>query len=579
MSIIKAISIKNFRSIKELNWNPNPGLNCLIGSGDSGKSTVLDAIDFTLGARRTYSFTDADFFQMNTQQPIDIKITIGALADELKNIELYGMFLRGFDNNTSTISDEAQTPHEHVLTMRLTVHEDLEPDWTLYSDRADSENYERRLSWKHRELLTPAKLGATSSHHLSWAKRSILNKLSEDTLDVSSMLAGLSRQTRETFSQNSVAGVDNVLHKVQEIANSLGVPIRDVEASLDVNGISITNGAISVHNYDKTPLRQLGTGSSRLLISGLQKAAGRSKILIVDEAEYGLEPYRITRLLNELGSKDQQPSQQVFITTHSPYVLRELQSHQLCVLRKLILPPPPTEIRLSHWIYKLGSSDDEQSTLRACAEAFFSKAVIVGEGSTEVGLVKGIDLYLQDIGNQGVQGQGAFCTDGSGGDKYFMRAEVFNSLGYPTAILKDSDITDTAHLIRSQSCRDKGISIFEWGHGLSTEGAIFSWCPLNVIPLLLNIAVSLNGEQKVHQHILNKSNQQFSFEFCVASPQESMRIMLASAASDYKWFKNISKAEEVTRKIIGPYGTQFNSNFNRVLNELIAWVRQHGEVR
>ncbi|TKF96441.1 AAA family ATPase, partial [Vibrio sp. F13] len=100
------------------------------------------------------------------------------------------------------------------------------------------------------------------------------------------------------------------------------------------------------------PLRQLGTGSSRLLISGLQKAASNSKVIIVDEAEYGLEPYRITRLLNELGSKDAEPTQQVFITTHSPYVLRELQAQQLHVMRR---PTPAQEAfdpeRIQHTIY------------------------------------------------------------------------------------------------------------------------------------------------------------------------------------------------------------------------------------
>ncbi|MFT7684292.1 MAG: putative ATP-dependent endonuclease of OLD family [Moritella dasanensis] len=45
MSVIRQILIRNFRGIESLNWTPHPGLNCLIGPGDSGKSTILDAID------------------------------------------------------------------------------------------------------------------------------------------------------------------------------------------------------------------------------------------------------------------------------------------------------------------------------------------------------------------------------------------------------------------------------------------------------------------------------------------------------------------------------------------------------
>jgi putative ATP-dependent endonuclease of the OLD family len=57
---LRKVQISRFRSIKSLTWLPSPGLNCLIGPGDSGKSTVLDAIDLCLGARRTIQFTDAD---------------------------------------------------------------------------------------------------------------------------------------------------------------------------------------------------------------------------------------------------------------------------------------------------------------------------------------------------------------------------------------------------------------------------------------------------------------------------------------------------------------------------------------
>jgi hypothetical protein len=44
MARIRKIEIQNFRGIKELVWLPSAGINCLIGPGDSGKSSILDAI-------------------------------------------------------------------------------------------------------------------------------------------------------------------------------------------------------------------------------------------------------------------------------------------------------------------------------------------------------------------------------------------------------------------------------------------------------------------------------------------------------------------------------------------------------
>jgi hypothetical protein len=52
MARIRHVQIENFRCIQHLVWVPSPGINCLIGPGDSGKSSILDAIDYCLGARR-----------------------------------------------------------------------------------------------------------------------------------------------------------------------------------------------------------------------------------------------------------------------------------------------------------------------------------------------------------------------------------------------------------------------------------------------------------------------------------------------------------------------------------------------
>ena len=579
MAIIRHLQIVNFRSLRYAEWYPKPGLNCLIGPGDSGKSTFLDAIDLALGARRTYIFTDADFHLSNTASPIQITITLGELDDNLKNFETYGRYLRGFNAATRHINDEPLPGDEVVLTLKLTVSEDLEPDWCLYSIRAAQEGFEKRLPWRHRELLTPARLGVTGHHHLAWGNRSILNKLSAETLDVTATLTELSRGARRDFASQPLPQLEELLTQVQTIGNNLGVPLAQLKALLDVNGVSLSNGAISLHSPHGIPLRMLGTGSTRLLISGLQKAAGLSGIFLVDEVEFGLEPYRISRLLQVLGAKDDQPSGQVFITTHSPFVLRELQSSQLSVLRSLPANPAPAQPAPSHTVISLESGEDEQATLRACAEAFFSKAVIVGEGRTEVGLVRGLDLYWLSAGGPGFQDRGVYTTDGDGGDKYFRRASVFARLGYNTALLKDSDIPDAAHQQQTLLCQQKGVTVFEWGNGYSTEGALFASCPLDAFPAILNLAAQNFGEQQVNQHILNHSGQQHTLQSCIANPADNMRQPLANAAGKYKWFKSISAAELLGQHVVGPYYARFSEEFKDRINSLYTWGQANGDRR
>lgn len=180
MARIRHVKVENFRSIQSLDWFPSPGLNCLIGPGDSGKSSILDAIDLCLGARRSVSFSDADFHELDVESPISITITIGELDDSLKSMETYGHYLRSFNASTGLIEDEPTTDGETVLTVNMKVEGDLDPVWTLVSQRAAAIGQSRYLSWGDRARLSPNRIGALADHNLAWRRGSVLNRLSDE---------------------------------------------------------------------------------------------------------------------------------------------------------------------------------------------------------------------------------------------------------------------------------------------------------------------------------------------------------------------------------------------------------------
>jgi len=295
---------------------------------------------------------------------------------------------------------------------------------------------------------------------------------------------------------------------------------------------------------------------------------------LVDEAEYGLEPFRITRLLNELGSKTLSPSKQVFITTHSPYVLRELQASQLHVVRKNSTSTQPTPEQESHSIFSLINGDSQQATLRVCAEAFFNKSVIVAEGKTEIGLIRGLDLFCMDKGLSTIQSQGIYYADG-GGDSVFSRANHFKSLGYFTSILKDSDKADV-HAEKTKLALENGINIFEWGNKLATENAIFLCCPKDTISDILQIAIDRKSWDAVNDHISNFSQQQFGLTECLAQFDDSMRVPLGNAAKKKNWYKDIEPAEKLARSIIGPNINSFLAPFTSVLRKFFPQLFMEG---
>ncbi len=167
---IVKISIVNFRGIQSLEWFPSSGLNCIIGSGDSCKTTILDAIDWCLGLRRTVNVTDADFYNMDVSCPIQIDITLSELRDAQLALDQYGSFLRGYNSTTKVIEDEVGAGLEEALTMRFQSDATLEPSWTLISDRAIAQGFTKNLTWADRTIISPTRIGVYANHHMSWNK-------------------------------------------------------------------------------------------------------------------------------------------------------------------------------------------------------------------------------------------------------------------------------------------------------------------------------------------------------------------------------------------------------------------------
>src|SRR5690606_8967127 len=174
----------------------------------------------------------------------------------------------------------------------------------------------RSLAWKDRSLLTPARIGNYANANLSWTRGSVLNRLTEERVDLGSELARAGRTARTTFGAQAGQQLASTLQVVTKTASDLGVPVgARAQALLVADSVSIGDGAIALHRETGMPLRSLGTGFSRLLVAGLQRAAATAAtVALVDEVEYGLEPHRLMRLLDSLGAKDASKPLQGFMT-------------------------------------------------------------------------------------------------------------------------------------------------------------------------------------------------------------------------------------------------------------------------
>lgn len=573
MARILKVDITNFRSIKELSWLPANGINCLIGPGDSGKSTVLDAIDLCLGARRAIQLTDADFHSLDVDTPIVITLTIGDLDDALKNIDTYGLFLRGFDASNGNVEDEPEKDLETVLTLTLTVASDLEPTWALVSDRAKAQNVTRNLTWGDRVRLAPTRIGVLADFNLGWRRGSVLNRLTDEKADASAALAKAARDARGAFGDDAEKQLGETLRIVGEAAKELGIDVGEkVRALLDAHSVTFGGGTISLHNESGVPLRGLGVGSTRLLIAGLQrKAAAQSSVLLVDELEHGLEPHRIIRFLGSLGAKEKVPPLQVFMTTHSPIALRELSGNQLIVLR---------ETDVKHVATNVGTEDDVQSAIRLYPDAFLATSVLVCEGASEVGLIRGLDQHRAASGETSVSACGVALVDCGGGeaDKPFKRASAFLRLGYRVGVLRDDDKQPSEGVERAFT--DQGGTVFSWRNGRALEDELFQGLPTAAIGKMIDFAAELHGDDLIEQHIKSATQNSMDLgavraELAAGAISADTRAALGRAARAKKagWFKSVSWMEELARGIAAPELPRSEAGFRDIVNRVFEWTQ------
>ncbi|WP_294216232.1 ATP-dependent endonuclease [uncultured Sphingomonas sp.] len=564
MAAIRQVRVRRFRGVRETTWAPLSGLNAIIGAGDTGKSTLLDAVELALAPRRNMTFSDADFWQLDVTEPIDIRVTIGDLPDGLLDIDRYGVMHRGWDAAENLLSDEPGAGLEVVVTIRLTVDQDLEPRWGLYSDRADADGTTREIPPAERKKLTPTRLGVYANHHLAWGNRSILNKLAEMPSGAGGALADAARKARAEFGTAALAQVQDALDIVHAVAEKAGISgALEATALLDAHGISFSGGTIALHDKEGVPLRNLGVGSSRLLIAGLQAAAGEaSPFVLVDEVEHGLEPHRIIRLLHTLGSKDGSPTRQVFLTTHSAVVVRELSAGQLW----RAADDGSGHVMMS----RTDGGVESQKTLRACAEAFLAPQVIVCEGPTEIGLLRGLDVYRDETGEPTLAALGAAFADGAG-DNMINRACAFADLGYRTALLRDCDKPFTAAQLGKLTTA--GVTQFHWDEGLSTEQALCLSLPDDEIEKLVEMALEECGKDKVNSdlHVQSAALNADMFSTLIGFGIDE-RMHLGAAAKKGGWFKNVTLGERVGREVLAPALDRCTGTMPVIIGDLRVWA-------
>ncbi len=561
MQIVE-VNIKNFRGIKTFKQSfYNKKLICLIGRGDSGKSTILDAISYALSPSWNIPFNDNDFYNGDTSIPITIDISI-ILPDNFLPEDKYGLYMRGWDPTNNTISNELKEEFERILTIRLEVADDLEPHWYVYNEC--QEETKKDINNKDRAKLNCFMVSDYLEKHFTWGSGTPLYAISKGNMDLSEYNSQFIKPIRDAVDKINENDFDTLNKCFTDSISSELISTANTKTKLEARDIHFSINKLSLHDENGVPYRLKGKGSKRLLSTTIQLATAKNGgITLIDEIEQGLEPDRVKKLVNLIKTTAINTNSQIFITTHSNNVITELGADNIFIIRRDSKEGIQTAKEVSIEL---------NNVVRACSEAFFARKVIVCEGKTEVGICRAMDSYLGEIDNHVMSYYGCVAIEGNG-STFAKYSKSFKDLGFEILTFCDSDRDCSPS---KDELSNNGIKLCDCEEGNSIEKQVFKDLPYSTIKEIVDYVIKEKYDSDENSFIASAkaNNTAFPDNWKEYDDNGLVRKTLANLSAVKEWFKRIDRGEELG-KIIFRYFKNLSdeTHLKQQLNQIIRWVK------
>ena len=128
-SVIRRLEIERFRGIKDLRWLPSKGINVILGGGDVGKTTILEAIGLLLSPSNYTNLSDSDYYSRDIERGFRIEAVVSLPSDREINNQREPSFQwewNGKDAIVPEVEDSSGNKAEPVYRIRVSGASDLE---------------------------------------------------------------------------------------------------------------------------------------------------------------------------------------------------------------------------------------------------------------------------------------------------------------------------------------------------------------------------------------------------------------------------------------------------------------------
>ncbi len=542
--IIHHLFIQRFRGLENFTWRPAMGMNIILGGGDVGKTTILEAIALLFNPTNSTTISDTDYYGRVTKDDFTIEAIVA--LPQISNISeqtkpSWPWHWNGQDAVVPSIDTNAGATNALVYRLRVRGTADLELLYEIVQPDGTTNTLQAGL----RRAIGLVRLSGDerNDRDLRLVQGSALDRLLSDKALRSRLVTELAKKDVKDELTEEAKKVLNVLDeafKSKSLPSGLDVGITGSQ------GLSITAliGLTAKQQGVQLPLTSWGAGTRRLSALAIaEQKQGEAPITVVDEIERGLEPYRQRALIETLQSGESQ----VIITTHSPAAIS-------------------AGTKATLWYFDRKGRIGELSApainqyRKSDPETFLARLTGVAEGATEVGFVT---VLLERSLGASLEQHGIHITDAVGNDAALNLLEALSEGGLQFAGFADDE---GRYRERWKKVSEKlGTLLFRWKKG-SLEKNVINLVPDDKLEDLIRDPLNEKTGIRLRTLAMRLGSNEKDFEILRKKAEGKLKQIILEAAlgtvpdgedideSEYKahgksWFKSVDGGCELAGKV------------------------------
>jgi putative ATP-dependent endonuclease of OLD family len=550
-AVIRKLTIDRFRGIEKLDWKPAQGMNVILGGGDVGKTTVLEAIALLLSPSNAAVISESDYWQRDSTQEFVIEAVIALTdASEISTQQNF-TWPWHWDGENAVLpvmagdgGDDMPAAANPVYRVRVRGTGELELVWEIVQPNDDTD----RFSVAVRRKIGLVRLGADdrNDRDLRLVYGSALDRLFADTAlraRIGQYVAGIDLHESLGDKGTATLGALDARLKKEALPGDLKLGLTTTQ------GLSIGAliGLLARKDGVSLPLASWGAGTRRMVALEIASSTEEeASVTTIDEIERGLEPYRLRKLIREILDE---PGQS-FVTTHSPVAIACAEKAHLWYL--------DSAGAIGALPYKKIARQQQRDP-----ETFLAKVAVIAEGPTEVGF---LGYLLEKAFNADPLDYGVRVCDGQGNTATLGLLETLSSAGLRFAGLAD-DEGESPGRWRALKL-ELGNRLLQWQDGC-TEQCVIAAMEGRLTELLEDEDGDISGDRlrTLADRLGLEDKQLESIQQVLQDNGRTLRELVIAAASgsregapkgaekDWKkhgqrWFKSECGGRELAKKMV-----------------------------